>query len=386
MRAFAVETGNRSTRSLANRPHPNPLPEGEGTKFRPLQIAINWGLFAARLALTVYAVLATGVLETSRSGGGYSMLTILPRIDVGASLPTPSAVLIWAAGLCVIAGMVWYGPRLILAALVMIPAVVVSIVRHGLGPRMEQVYRRMLVALIGAVVVFIVAVCAYYAPFPKDIKPLMAVLRSKVWLGVHVSAIMFGYAAGFLSLGLANAALLLHLVGRYRDGADSAAPADDESEEAPPAIASSRRRPPAACATLTQWNYKMIQVAVLLLAVGTILGGMWADVSWGRFWGWDPKEVGALVSLTVYMIILHGRHVGWSGSLPMAFGSVAGSTAIILTWFVINFWMSGKHSYGSGEGEQWAIFGVLGGVVLNWLFLAAAAARSWNETRPGEEK
>ena len=344
--------------------------------------AANWTLFVARMALTVYAVFATGVLETSRSGGGYSMLTILPRIDVGSSLPTPSAVLIWAAGLCVIAGLVWYGPRLILAALVMIPAVVVSVIRHGTGQAVEQVYRRTLVALIGAAVVLLAALAAYYAPFPKDIKPLMAVLRSKVWLAIHVITIMVGYAAGFLAWGLANITLGYYLFGRYRDAADPAEPLDDESADDLPPATPPRRLPPAACANLAQWNYKMMQVAVLLLAIGTILGGMWADVSWGRFWGWDPKEVGALVSLLVYMIVLHGRHVGWSGSLALAFGSVLGFTAIILTWFVINFWMSGKHSYGSGEGEQWAIFGVLGLVVLNWLFLAAASARCWNETRP----
>ena len=54
---------------------------------------------------------------------------------------------------------------------------------------------------------------------------------------------------------------------------------------------------------------------MLLIAVGTILGACRANVSWGRFWGWDPKEVWALVSLLIYMVVLHGRHVGWSGDL-----------------------------------------------------------------------
>ena len=62
----------------------------------------------------------------------------------------------------------------------------------------------------------------------------------------------------------------------------------------------------------------MLQIAVLLLLAGTILGALWADLSWGRFWGWDPKEVWALISLLVYLAFLHGRSIGWSGSFGIA--------------------------------------------------------------------
>ena len=76
-----------------------------------------------------------------------------------------------------------------------------------------------------------------------------------------------------------------------------------------------RLRPPAECDTLATFTYKAIQVTVLLLAAGTILGALWADVSWGRFWGWDPKEVWALVSTLVYLAMLHARYGRLDGQL-----------------------------------------------------------------------
>jgi cytochrome c biogenesis factor len=113
--------------------------------------------------------------------------------------------------------------------------------------------------------------------------------------------------------------------------------------------------------------------------VGTILGGMWADVSWGRFWGWDPKEVWALISLLAYMIFLHARHAGWASHFNLAVAAVLGFVAILCTWYVVNYVMqAGKHSYGQGAGGgQWVIFALFG---VNLLFLAAAAGRYAMET------
>jgi hypothetical protein len=121
-------------------------------------------------------------------------------------------------------------------------------------------------------------------------------------------------------------------------------------------------------------------VAVLLLAAGTILGGLWADVSWGRFWGWDPKEVWALISLLVYLAILHGRYAGFFGNFGLAAGSVLGATAIAMSWYGVNFVLgAGLHSYGFGDSAQgqWYVAGV---IFVNWLFLGAAAVRYLVET------
>ena len=92
---------------------------------------------------------------------------------------------------------------------------------------------------------------------------------------------------------------------------------------------------------------------MLLLTAGTILGALWADKAWGRFWAWDPKEVWALISLLVYLLMLHTRHAGWSRNFGMAFTAVFGFTAILFTWYGVNFMMgSGMHSYGSVRGRN----------------------------------
>ena len=120
-------------------------------------------------------------------------------------------------------------------------------------------------------------------------------------------------------------------------------------------------------------------MTVLLLAAGTILGGLWADVSWGRFWGWDPKEVGALIALLIIMTALHGRRAGWHGDLSLAIGSVLGFGGVIWAWYVVNFILNaGLHSYGAGEGGQWIWLVVVAAIQL--LFIGHAIARVMIET------
>jgi hypothetical protein len=110
--------------------------------------------------------------------------------------------------------------------------------------------------------------------FDPSVRPLEPVLRSNFWLVIHVMTITLSYAAFALALGVANITL-----GYF-------------------ALRSANH---AAIAALSRFTYKAIQVGVLLLAAGIILGGVWADYSWGRFWGWDPKEVWALVALLGYL-------------------------------------------------------------------------------------
>ena len=236
---------------------------------------------------------------------------------------------------------------------------------HPVGA-LQQVYARKPVVLVGALVALVASILAYYAAaFPKDIRPLMPVLRSNVWLAFHVLTITASYGAGFLAWGLGSASLFCYLCARY---------------DAPAA----GRREPAACAALGSLTYIVVQIAVLLLTIGTILGAMWADVSWGRFWGWDPKEVWALITLLIYMVLLHGRHVGLSGNFSMALGAVFGFNAIVMAWFGVNFLLpGGKHSYGEGAGGQWYLLTVL---LLDWLFVAAAVMRYLAENASTAER
>ena len=102
---------------------------------------------------------------------------------------------------------------------------------------------------------------------------------------------------------------------------------------------------------ITNFIYRSMQVGILLVAAGTFLGGWWADVSWGRFWGWDPKEVWALITLLVYLIPLHGRFAGWVNTFWLVMASVVCFLSVLMAWYGVNFVLGvGLHSYGFTEG------------------------------------
>ncbi len=102
---------------------------------------------------------------------------------------------------------------------------------------------------------------------------------------------------------------------------------------------------------LANFVYGAIAVGVVLVAAGTILGGVWADYSWGRFWGWDPKEVWALITLVVYLIPLHGRFAGWVNTFGLVVASVVCFSSVLMAWYGVNFVLGvGLHSYGFVEG------------------------------------
>ncbi|MBT3980757.1 MAG: cytochrome c biogenesis protein CcsA [Bacteriovoracaceae bacterium] len=157
-----------------------------------------------------------------------------------------------------------------------------------------------------------------------SIKPLVPVLRSNFWLSTHVTTIMLSYAALALSWILANIVLVKK---RFKTVEDKELRYE---------------------VTLI---HTCIKVGVVLLAAGIILGGIWADYSWGRFWGWDPKETWSLIVLLIYMAILHGKQTNWIP--PKRFTAmVAGAfMSVMMAWFGVNYILaSGLHSYGFSEG------------------------------------
>jgi ABC-type transport system involved in cytochrome c biogenesis permease subunit len=122
---------------------------------------------------------------------------------------------------------------------------------------------------------------------------------------------------------------------------------------------------------LSNFIYRSMQVGVLLIAAGTILGGVWADYSWGRFWGWDPKEVWALITLLVYLIPLHGRFAGWVSTFGLVAASVVCYLSVIMAWYGVNFVLGvGLHSYGFVEGGSQGIMSV---IIMGILGLPAGA-------------
>ncbi len=301
--------------------------------------------------------------------------------------------MVWASGLFCLAMSVWFGPRLLLTALASIVFVPWDLyLRRGAEIRKlgTEVLKRWPFGVGATIMSAGGAWITWMAPSVLDesFSPLQPVLRSNFWLTVHVLSIVSSYAAGMLALGVGLIALSYYLFGTYRAPSviqhlpQGMGPAggDEHGEEL-----TLSRRPPEEVSALAQYCYRAIQVAVLLLAVGTILGGIWADRSWGRFWGWDPKEVWALVSLLVYLAILHGRFAGWFNNFGLITGTILGAGAILFSWYGVNFalpmlapdGMVGLHSYGAGAGGLWQVSLFYTVLVLYW---AAAAVRYNIET------
>lgn len=220
---------------------------------------------------------------------------------------------------------------------------------------LEAIYRGRVVAIAGAATATLGLLLADQLPLALDptIAPIAPVLRTNFWLTVHVLTIVGSYAAGTLAWGLGNLSLGLIAFGRRNR---------DETK------------------ALALYTYRALQLAVLLLAAGTFLGSCWAAESWGRFWGWDPKEVGALIALVCYVIPLHGRYLGWVSDFGLALAAVLCYAAILLSWYVINFVLAaGLHNYGfSTGGSEWVLWATL--VNLEFVVLAAL----WRHEQPDD--
>jgi len=343
---------------------------GEGTPLEPRQLArlaaggwnlTNWALLLPRIALS--AVVLWVLAMAPYAAGGRTIINLLPQTDVDRSLPNLNNLVVWIVGLSMLAPAVWYLPRVALAALAAVATIPLSWGGGHLKEMLPLVYGRKSFGLVVTAVAFAGTFIAWFYPIPgKQLSPLQPVLRDYFSLTIHVLTIVSSYPAGALAWGLGLLSLGYYLLGTYREPG-----------------AGRTKQPPAACAELAGFIYKAMQVAVLLLAAGTILGGLWADVSWGRFWGWDPKEVWALVSLLAYLVVLHGRYAGWIGNFGLAAGAVLGAAVIGMSWYGVNFLLgAGLHSYGFGQGGQTEFFAFL---ILNFALLAAAAWRWQRETR-----
>ena len=158
----------------------------------------------------------------------------------------------------------------------------------------------------------------------SSISPLVPVLRDNFWLSTHVTTIILSYAALALSWMVAN----ITLFKLFRK-------------------------------SLTKKDYRYhqdliytcIKVGIILLSAGIILGGVWADYSWGRFWGWDPKETWSLIVLLFYMALVHGKYSTWINTHRFVMASAAGFMTVMMAWFGVNYILaSGLHSYGFSEG------------------------------------
>jgi ABC-type transport system involved in cytochrome c biogenesis permease subunit len=202
----------------------------------------------------------------------------------------------------------------------------VALIVAIIGVLFSVIYRNGLYAVAGGIGAGLCAMVGEAMPpdLGKDINRLQPVLRSSFWLWVHVKVIVASYGAFLLAWLLAN----IHLTKGAILGKSVPASAGK-------AI------------------YRCLQVGVVLCVAGTLLGGVWADQAWGRFWGWDPKEVWALIIILAYLIPLHLRYIGVVQATGLAAWSIYGFASVVFSWYGVNFLLgAGLHSYGFGSGGQ----------------------------------
>ncbi len=191
----------------------------------------------------------------------------------------------------------------------------------------EAFQKRFFILLAGTSVAILCLIVASQAPAILDssLQPLEPVLRSNLWLSIHVLTITISYSAFFLAFALGDVGLFQFLKGETGNSL--------RVKEIHQAI------------------YRAMQIGVVLLATGIIMGGVWADYSWGRFWGWDPKETWALIALLGYIAILHGKLAGWLREFGFVASSVISFSLVMMAWYGVNYVLgAGLHSYGFGAG------------------------------------
>src|SRR6266513_1732069 len=186
-------------------------------------------------------------------------------------------------------------------------------------------YRTTVYLLAALPVTLIALLLVHQMPIamPSSIDPLVPVLRDNFWLTIHVLTITLSYAAFALAMGFGH--ILLFRYVRDPRGARADAP-------------------------MRFWLYRVLQLCVLLLAAGTILGVVWANYSWGRFWGWDPKETWALIALLCYILTLHGRLAGWWTEFGLVVASVVCFLAVLMALYGVNF-VLGKGCIATGSAS-----------------------------------
>ncbi|HWA08127.1 MAG TPA: cytochrome c biogenesis protein CcsA [Opitutaceae bacterium] len=201
----------------------------------------------------------------------------------------------------------------------------------GLCLILEQIYRNGIGSAAAGVVGFLTLLIAHHLSLSGDTLEMMrAVLDTNLWLATHVVIVVSGYAATFLSGFLALIYIFRGLFTRSLDKAT----AD----------------------TLARMVYGIVCFATLCSLIGTILGGIWADQSWGRFWGWDPKENGALIIVIWNAIILHARWGGMVKQRGLMCLAVFGNIVTSWSWFGVNMLGIGLHSYGfMDEAFAWLV-------------------------------
>jgi ABC-type transport system involved in cytochrome c biogenesis permease subunit len=220
---------------------------------------------------------------------------------------------------------------------------------------LERIFRDGIGAACAGAIGFITLIIAHHLAGSGDtLEMLQAVLDTNIWLATHVVAITTGYSAMFLAGMLAIIYVIRGVFTRSlkKQTADS----------------------------LARMTYGVVCFATLFSFVGTVLGGIWADQSWGRFWGWDPKENGAVLIVLWCAIILHARWGGFIRQRGLMIMAIFGNVVTSFSWFGVNMLGVGLHSYGfMQKAFPWLVGFIVSQLAL--MTIAAMPLERWRSFR-----
>ena len=226
-----------------------------------------------------------------------------------------------------------------------------------LGIILERFYKNGIGCVVASGIGFITLIIAHHLALSGDTMEMMrAVLDTNFWLATHVVVVTLGYASTFVAGFLALVYVLRGFFTRTLDAGTSR--------------------------SLARMVYGIVCFATLFSFVGTVLGGIWADQSWGRFWGWDPKENGALIIVLWNALILHLRWGGMIRERGLINCAIFGNVVTSWSWFGVNMLGIGLHSYGFMDSAfKWLMLFVISQGVL--IVLGCLPPRMWKSFRPG---
>lgn len=193
-------------------------------------------------------------------------------------------------------------------------------------------------AILGSMALLV----AHMSFMDPEITNLVPVLKS-YWLTLHVSVITSSY--GFLGMGaIIGLIVMILLTFSNRKNHERISDTIDQ---------------------LTVINYKTLTIGLYLLTIGTFLGAIWANESWGRYWGWDPKETWSLITIIVYSFVIHARMMpGLKDLYTFNLLSLFAFSSVLMTYFGVNYYLSGLHSYAGGDPVPVPVFVYLAVIIL----------------------
>ena len=231
-----------------------------------------------------------------------------------------------------------------------------------LGLILERIFRVGLGNAVASLAGFVTLFIAHNLALDGDtMEMLQAVLDTNFWLATHVTIITLGYAATYAGGLLALFYVVFGLLT--------------------PVLSQNTGRMPIH-KILAKMVYGIICFATLFSFVGTILGGIWADQSWGRFWGWDPKENGALIIVLWNATILHARWGGWVKERGLMNMAIFGNIVTSFSWFGVNMLGIGLHSYGFMDGAFKWLYGFILSQIA-FMLLGGIPLKYWRSFRSG---